>query len=264
MSIRQALAPLVDFAFPPRCPSCGEGVMGSDTRWDEGLCGACWGRLQLPGQPSCQSCQIPLASDELTAERICRFCALDAPLHDGIAAATIYGPVSREILLALKHAGRFALAGPMGRFMALRFAAAGLGKLADPLVMPVPLHPTRLWKRGYNQSALLGKAFARQQGWAFTPDALRRIRRTPSLDGLDRQERRDALSGAIRTRDAVTASIAGRDVVLVDDVMTSGATSGACVAALKQAGARRVVIACYARVAPAAEPKLAFIDDDPE
>lgn len=247
MKLRQAIAPLVDFAFPPRCPCCGEAVLGSASDLDEGLCGSCWGKLQLPGQPACRLCQVPLSSDQLTADGICGPCRTERPKHDGIAAATIYGPVSRELLLALKHAGRFALAGSMGRFMALRFAAAGLKSPELPLVVPVPLHPSRLWKRGYNQSVLLGKAFADRMGWEFQPDTLRRSKRTPSLDGLDRMERRAVLEGAIEAarRDAV----AGRDIVLIDDVVTSGATSGACVDALRLAGAKRVLITCYARVA---------------
>lgn len=247
MTLRQAIAPLVDFAFPPRCPSCGEAVLGSASDLDEGLCGACWGRLQLPGQPACRLCQLPLSSVQLTAESLCGSCRNERPEHDGIAAATVYGPVSRELLLALKHAGRFALARSMGRFMALRFAAAGLKAPEQPLVVPVPLHSSRLWKRGYNQSVLLGNSFATRMGWEFQPDILRRRRRTPSLDGLDRMERHAALEGAI---EAVRKGVAaGREIVLIDDVVTSGATSGACVDALRSAGATRVVIACYARVA---------------
>ncbi|QNE04204.1 ComF family protein [Croceicoccus marinus] len=261
MTLRQAIAPLVDFAFPPRCPSCGEAVLGSASDLDEGLCGECWGKLQLPGQPACRLCQVPLSSDQLTTEGLCGPCRTERPEHDGIAAATIYGPVSRELLLALKHAGRFALAGSMGRFLALRFAAAGLANPENPLVVPVPLHPSRLWKRGYNQSVLLGKSFAARMGWDFQPDVLRRRKRTPSLDGLDRMERRAVLEGAIEPvrRDAVT----GRDIVLIDDVVTSGATSGACVEALRSAGARRVIIACYARVA-LAERHESFAEEPPE
>ena len=221
-------------------------MLGSANGLDEGLCGSCWGTLQLPGQPACCLCQVPLSIDQLTVEGLCGPCRADRPAHDGIAAATIYGPVSRSLLLALKHAGRFALAGSMGRFMALRFAAAGLDPLEQPLVVPVPLHASRLWKRGYNQSALLGKAFARQKGWEFRPDVLRRRKRTPSLDGLNRAERRAVLEGAIQV--GRSHLVSGRDVVLIDDVVTSGATSGACVEALKSAGAKRVVIACYARV----------------
>ncbi len=261
MTLRQIIVPIVDFAFPPRCPSCGEAVLGSADGFDEGLCGSCWATLQLPGQPACRLCQLPLSGDQFTGEILCGACRAQRPVHDGIAAATIYGPVSRELLLALKHAGRFALAGSMGRFMALRFAAAGLNALEKPLVVPVPLHPSRLWKRGYNQSALLGKTFSRQQRWEFRPDVLRRRKRTPSLDGLDRFERRAALEGAIEmTRSDAGA---GRDIVLIDDVVTSGATSGACVEALKAAGAKRVVVACYARVAYS-EKGECDLDEPPE
>lgn len=143
----------------------------------------------------------------------------------------------------------------MGRFLALRFAAAGIEGLVDPLVIPVPLHFSRLWKRGYNQSVILAKAFAVEKGWEFAPDALRRIRRTPSLDGLGRTERRACLDGAIVVSAKARAGIAKRPVVLVDDVVTSGATTDACIAALKAVGASRVVIGCFARVVNDDEPE---------
>ena len=232
MNLRRTLAPIVDFAFPPRCPCCGEEVIEGMGDFDERLCATCWPKLLLPGQPACSLCRMPLASDESTPELICGRCASQAPLHGGIAAATIYGPVSRELLLALKHGGKFAHAGPMGRFMAMRFAASGVVAPQDPLVVPVPLHFTRLWKRGYNQSGLLAKSFARQMKWEFIPDALRRIRKTPSLDGLGSAERREVVDGAIIVARETFASISGRDLVLIDDVVTSGATTDACVRSL--------------------------------
>lgn len=247
MSLSQALASLSEFAFPLRCPSCGDAVMGGAHAGDAALCGPCWGRLRLPAQPACTACQQPLTSGTLTEQRLCDACASEGPGHDGIAAATIYGPVSRDMVLALKHAGRFALAGPMGRFMATRFAASGVASPVDPLVMPVPLHPTRLWKRGYNQSALLGKSFAERKRWDFIPDGLCRVKRTPSLDGLGREDRRLALLGAIGVNARAADRWVGREVVLIDDVVTSGATVSACVDALKSAGAGRVIVVCFAR-----------------
>ncbi len=166
-------------------------------------------------------------------------------MHNGIVAATVYGDVSRQMVLDLKHAGRIALAGPMGRTLAARLSGRVEG---EPLVIPVPLHRGRLWKRGYNQSALLGRSLARARGWQFVPDGLTRRKATPSLGGLDPKERKDALKGAIAMAASKASLVSGRDIVLVDDVLTSGATSDACVRTLKKAGARRVVIACYARV----------------
>ncbi len=235
----ETFEPLVDFLYPPRCPSCG-GAIASQT----GLCADCWARLELPGAPACAACQHPLTIRLPGGEALCDACAVERPRHDGIAAATLYGPVSRALVLALKHGGRIALARMMGEQMAAR-----LPEMApDALVVPVPLHRWRLWKRGYNQSALMARTIARRRGLALLADGLERVRATPSLGGLDPAQRRRALDGAIRANPRRRATIAGREVVLVDDVMTSGATSDRCVAALREAGAARVVICCYARV----------------
>jgi len=187
---------------------------------------------------------MPFDADDIAAGRQCASCIAAPPEHDGIVAATIYGDVSRELVLGLKHTGRIALAGPMGRTLAARM---GNGAGETCLVMPVPLHRWRLWKRGYNQSALIGRSLAKARSWPFAPDGLRRIRATPSLGGLGPEKRREVLRGAIALSRNWEDRIAGRDIVLVDDVLTSGATSDACVSVLKHSGARRVVIACYAR-----------------
>lgn len=164
------------------------------------------------------------------------------------------------MVLSLKHGARIALARPMGRRIAAR-----IGDRAgdDPLVVPVPLHRWRLWKRGFNQSALLARAIARARGWAIRPDALVRVRATPSLGGLNPGQRKRVLSGAIRVSPRAKAVVGGRTVLLVDDVLTSGATSDACVRALKRAGAARVVIACYARVVEGSPvPEAQFPDPE--
>lgn len=244
MSLRQTLAPVIDFVFPPRCPGCGDPVL-ADPHGDDALCAACFGRLELPGEPSCAACQRPFGADHFAAEACCAKCLAEPPPHDGIVAATIYGEVSRQMVLDLKHAGRIALAGPMGRRIAAR-----IGERAgpDPLVVPVPLHRWRMWRRGYNQSAMIARSIARAKGWTLIPDALVRSRATRSLGGLNPDQRKAELRGAIAVSARMQPRVAGRDVVLVDDVLTSGATSEACVHALKRAGAARVVIACYARV----------------
>lgn len=116
------------------------------------------------------------------------------------------------------------------------------------LVVPVPLHRWRLWSRGFNQSALLAHELAKRSGANLLVDGLTRTKRTPTLGGLGRNARARALSGAIGVNPARANQLAGAKVLLVDDVLTSGATSDACVRALKRAGAERVVIACFARV----------------
>jgi ComF family protein len=239
MRIAQALAPLVDLVYPPRCPACGAGIAAQD-----GLCPVCWSGLILPGEPCCALCQRPFRQDEAPDGAICAPCLADPPRHDGIAAATLYGPTSRTLVLAFKHGRRIAMAPMLARLIAARLPALD----GEWLVVPVPLHPLRLWKRGYNQSALLAREIARVRGQTLLVDGLVRRKHTPPLGGLGRLARSRALSGAIAVNPRRMALIKGRRIVLVDDVLTSGATSDACVAMLKRAGAQQVVIACFARV----------------
>ena len=173
-----------------------------------------------------------------------RHCIAPPPQHAGIAAAALYNEPARQLVLRFKHGGRIGLAALMGRLMASRLAHAP----RDSLLVPVPLHRIRLWQRGYNQSALLARTIAKHSGHAVLVDALQRIRATPKLGGLGRARRAEALRGAIRVRAGRREDIAGRHVILVDDVLTSGATSTACTAALLEAGAKSVRIACFARV----------------
>jgi ComF family protein len=239
VKLAEAFAPLVDLVYPPRCPACGEGIAAQD-----GLCAACWGELVIPGEPACASCQRPFGSDAAAEGAICAPCLANPPRHDGIAAGTLYNDASRKLVLAFKHGRRIALAP-----MLARMAAARLPELeGDWLVVPVPLHRWRLWRRGFNQSALLAREIARLRNQSLLVDGLLRRRATPVLGGLGRSARARALSGAIAVNPRHRAGIAGAQIVLVDDVMTSGATTDACVGALKRAGANRLVIACFARV----------------
>ena len=239
MKLAEAFAPLVDLIYPPRCPACGEAIATQD-----GLCPSCWGELVFPGEPACASCQRPFGSAEMSAGANCAPCLADPPRHDGIAAGTLYNDASRKLVLAFKHGRRIALAP-----MLARIAAARLPELEERwLVVPVPLHPWRLWRRGFNQSALLAREIARLRDQEVCVDALVRKKPTPTLGGLGRAARARALSGAIAVSPRHAAKLKGANVVLVDDVMTSGATSDACVRALKRAGADRVAIACFARV----------------
>ena len=239
MLVHPLLAPIVDLVFPPRCPLCGEGLAAQT-----GLCAACWSGLAIPGEPCCAHCQRPLAS-ELAAGTVCAPCLAQPPRHSGIAAGTLYNDTSRRLILALKHGHRIALAPLLARFIAARLPER-VGP--DWLLVPVPLHRWRLWSRGFNQSALLGRELARSSGARLAVDALVRIKRTPTLGGLGRAARSRALSGAIAINPKRAGLLKGAKVVLVDDVLTSGATSDACVRVLKRAGASEVVLACFARV----------------
>ena len=238
MKLAEAFAPLVDLVYPPRCPSCGEGIAAQ-----EGLCTSCWSELVFPGEPTCALCQRPFGSD-LPTGSVCAPCLASPPRHDGIAAGTLYNEASRKLVLAFKHGRRIALAP-----MLARMAAARLPELdGEWLVVPVPLHRWRLWRRGFNQSALLAKEIAGLRGQRLLVDALVRRKATPMLGGLGRAARARALSGAIAVNPRRVAQVRGARIVLVDDVITSGATTDASVRALRRAGAERVIVACFARV----------------
>lgn len=239
MQLHPLLVPVADLIFPPRCPLCGEALAAQS-----GLCAGCWGELAIPGTPCCASCQRPFGEQGFGGD-VCAPCLAASPKHDGIAAGTLYNHASRKLILALKYGHRIALAPLLARLM--------LGQLpeqvgADWMVVPVPLHRWRLWRRGFNQAALLGRELARAQGSTLVVDALTRRKRTPSLGGMGKTARARALSGAIVVNPRRLGVIKGAKVLLVDDVLTSGATTNACISALKRAGAEQVVVACFARV----------------
>ncbi|MEL6539933.1 MAG: ComF family protein [Pseudomonadota bacterium] len=166
---------------------------------------------------------------------------------DTVIAACLYNDISRDLILQFKHGGKIGHAQLMARMMAacLDDEMSG-GRRA---IVPVPLHRMRLWHRGYNQAALLACELAKYGKGDPLIDGLIRIKRTPSLGGLSKEERQRALSGTISVAKPRAAAVAGRDILLVDDVYTSGATAGACVKALSDAGAKSVQVVCFARVA---------------
>lgn len=238
VTIAQALAPLVNLIYPPRCPLCG-GAIAEQT----GLCVPCWRQLVIPAEPSCVRCQMPFFEDTAERGNTCGECRKKPPLHDGIAAGTMYNDAARDLVLAFKRGRKIALAPMLARLMAAR-----LGELpGDWLVVPVPLHRRRLWERGFNQSALLARELARLTGARLLVDGLVRTKSTPSLGNLGAVQRRMVLKDAIAVDRRRAKALAGAQIVLVDDVLTSGATSDACINALKAAGAVKVRIACFSR-----------------
>jgi ComF family protein len=246
MAILQSLAPVIDLVFPPRCPLCGEGLSAQS-----GLCASCWSELAIPGEPCCSLCQRPFP-DGMADGAICAPCLASPPTHDGVAAGTLYNDASRRLVLAFKHGHRIALAPMMARLMAAR-----LDFVDDSwVIVPVPLHRWRLWRRGFNQAALLGREIARTRHTGVIVDALLRPKATPSLGGLGRKARARALAGSIKVNPGRLERLRGAQIILVDDVLTSGATSEACVSALKRAGAKKVVICCFARVMDEALPHV--------
>lgn len=213
---------------------------------DFGLCGPCWRDTPFIGGTVCDSCGVPLPGDPDGHRLDCDDCmARPRPWDEG-RAALVYRDRARDLVLALKHGDRPEIARPAGLWL----ARAARPFLRDGmLIAPVPLHWSRLLRRRYNQSALLAQALARQTGLPHCPDLLVRHRRTAALDGKGVADRFEMVSGAIRAHPRRRHRMAGRTVVLVDDVMTSGATLAACATACLDAGAAKVHILTLARVA---------------
>ncbi|WP_322964197.1 ComF family protein [Sphingomonas fuzhouensis] len=226
------LAWLARWALPPRCPGCAEPVEA-----DHRFCAPCWGQLRFLDGSGCATCGLPLG-DGLMGR--CGRCLADPPRHAGIHAAVAYGPIARELPIRLKHGGRIGVAETMAGPMARRMPPD------IDLLVPVPLHRWRLWRRGFNQAVLIGEGVSRRTGVPLARHAVQRVRATPLLRGLSPKQRRAAVTAAFRVADP--AAVKGRRVVLIDDVYTTGATAGACVRVLLAAGAASVAILCWARV----------------
>lgn len=238
----RALKPILDFALPPRCPGCG-----TVTEAPHRFCLTCWSALTFLGEPCCARCALPFDYGS-GADALCGGCLAEPPAYDRLRAAVAYGDISREVALKLKYGGRPGVAETMARFMARHLEPAD-----GMIVAPVPLHRWRIWRRGYNQSALIATALARRAGLETRLDLIRRVKRTPPLRGMGPRERRDAVRGAFRVDPDKRPAVKGRTVLLIDDVYTSGATANACAGALRRAGAARIELLCWARVVKAGD-----------
>lgn len=234
---RAWLRPLVDFALPPRCPGCG-AVIAEPHRF----CLACWSRLDFLGEPCCACCGLPFAYGEGEGA-LCGHCLAAPPAFDRLRAAVAYGEIPRKVALKLKYGGRPGIAETVARLMERHVAMA-----PDAILAPVPLHRWRIWRRGYNQAALIAAVLARRTGLATRLDLLERVRATPPLKGMGPGERRKAVRGAFRIAARHREAVRGRAVLLIDDVYTSGATADACARILKRAGAGEVGVLTWARV----------------
>jgi ComF family protein len=226
-----AVRPVVRFALPPLCLSCRVPVEDADT-----LCASCWSTAGFIERPYCLRTGVPLPVDVPGEESL--WPAGDAPPNfTRSRAALIYGDTTSRLLARFKYGDRPNLARPFSRWM-LR-AGEDLFDACD-LIVPVPLHWTRLWTRRFNQSALLAKGIAAATGLPLRTDVLRRVRRTPKQTGLARKDRLGNVAGAFAVPADARSIISGKHILLVDDVLTTGATGDAAAAALRRAGAKEV------------------------
>jgi ComF family protein len=222
----------LDWLFPPRCVVRGCGRRGA---W---LCAACLAAVRPPPAPLCARCGAPCAG------QACGDCAALRPAFERAVAAGLYEPPLRDAIQALKYGGVRTLARPLGRLAAVPLRLR-LAPPADALLVPVPSHHRRAASRGLDHTVLLVAELARSTGTAASLDLLTRPRATRPQVGLTPAGRRANVAGAF----AVRGRLDGRTVVLVDDVLTTGATASACAEALAAAGAARVLVCTVARAA---------------
>jgi ComF family protein len=232
---------LLDLLLPPQCVACDAPVATPGL-----LCADCFRRTGFITEPFCARCGVPFAHAALGgAEHLCPGCRLTPPVFQRARAALRYDAQGRRLILPFKHADRTELAAVLAPHMAR--AGAVLLREAD-LLVPVPLHRGRLFRRRYNQAALLAKAVGRIAGRPSLLDAMVRHRATASLGEKSAAERGVEVSGAFAVRRSRVAQVIGKRLLLVDDVMTSGATANACAAALLAVGATSVDVLAAARV----------------
>ncbi len=236
---RRAAEAALGLLLPPRCLVCGGVVEGAGA-----VCAGCWPEITFLGPPHCAACGYPFEFDPGPGA-LCAACAAERPSWERARAVIAYDEASRDPVLAFKHRDRIDAAPAFGTWLAR--AGAELLEGADMLV-PVPLHRTRLLARRYNQAALLAQATAKTCAVPVASDALVRTRRTPSQGRLSASARRRNVAGAFAVRKGMKELMAGRNVVLVDDVITTGATAEACTRTLLRAGAASVDVLTLARV----------------
>ncbi len=230
---------LLDALLPPRCLNCGEDVADPSA-----LCPACWGRLGFLHAPACSCCGHPF-EHEVGPAGLCGACAAARPPFRRARAALRYEEGCRDLILRFKHADRSDAAPAFARWMAR--AGAELTKDCD-LIAPVPLHWRRLFRRRYNQAALLSQRIAAVTAKSHAPDLLRRLRPSAEQGRLGRRARRARVAGAFEVKASWRDQVRERNILLIDDVLTTGATASACAETLLDAGARAVDVLTLARV----------------
>lgn len=232
-----------DFALPPRCPVCGVTVEENHE-----FCLMCWQQLEFLAGPCCIQCGEPFAF-ERSPESKCGQCLAKPPHLDGVHAVVRYGDVSAKIIIRLKYGGRLGIAELIAGHLH-RLVAEG-----DPadMIVPVPLHRSRLWSRGFNQSVLIAEALGRRMARDVSHNLLIRKRPTPPLKKMNNAERFQTVKDVFDVTAKGRSLLSGKKIVLVDDVYTSGSTANACARILKAGGAQKVTLLCWARVCHSVE-----------
>ena len=232
---------LLDAVLPPLCLGCGEIVSETGA-----LCASCWARQAFLGPPHCARCSYPFPADsDAGADALCGACLAHPPRYRRARAVLAYDQPSRSLVLPFKHGDRTDMAAAYADWM----VRAGAELVADAdLIAPVPLHWRRLFTRRYNQAVLLARGVAKKTGKPLAPDLLMRVRWTGSQAGLKAKERRDNVRRAFVVHSGWANKLDGRSVLLIDDVLTTGATVEACTLALRRAGASHVDVLTLARV----------------
>ncbi len=236
---RTLLRRAADIVYPPQCIACSYATDEPHT-----LCASCWSGMGFIARPYCERLGTPFAVD-LGGPLLSPAAIADPPVFARARAALRYEGTAREMVHRLKFGDQLALAIPMSRWM----HGAGAELLADAdLIVPVPTHRWRLFRRRFNQSALLAQHLARLSGKPVADDILIKHRATAPQTSLTKAQRRENVSGAMRVPQDMKPRLAGRRVLLVDDVITTGSTANAASRILLRGGASAVDVLAFAMV----------------
>lgn len=231
---------VLNVCFPPSCCLCGRRIFEIG-----GICPRCWQSISFISKPYCDRLGTPFSFD-LGPNAVSAEAIANPPDFDRARAAVLYDERSKRLVHGLKYQDRDA---PLG-FVTSVMAQAGRDLITDDtLLIPVPLHAKRLWKRRFNQSQRLAQGISEKSGCEVFSQGLVRVRNTKQQVGLTEKQRETNVRGAFRVPEAAMAKLFEANVILVDDVLTSGATLNACARALRRAGVKTVDVLVFARVA---------------